>query len=130
MTKRDHVLHWKETSEENWLAAQDLLRTGRYLMCLFAAHLTIEKLSKAHWVQDNDDNYPPRIHNILKLWAATSLQPSPDQELTAAELNTFQIEGRYEDYQRIAAQRATQAFTRTLLTDTERLRAWLLNKLP
>ena len=94
------------------------------------AHLTIEKLSKAHWVQDNVDDYPPRTHNILKLWAATTLQPTPAQELTATELNTFQMEGRYQDYQRIAFQRATQAFTRSLLDDTEQLRIWLLSKLP
>ena len=130
MTKHDHVLYWKETAESNWQAAQGLFLTGQYLECLFFAHLVIEKLSKAHWVQDNADDYPPRTHNVLKLWAATALQPSPAQELTATELNTFQMEGRYQDYQRIASQRATQTFTRSLLDDTEQLRAWLLSKLP
>lgn len=130
MTKRDHILHWKETAEDDWLASQDLFQTTRYLQCLFLAHLTIEKLSKAHWVQANMDDYPPRTHNILRLWVATTLNPTPAQELTATELNTFQIEGRYQDYQRIAAQRATQAFTRALLDDTEQLRIWLLSKLP
>lgn len=130
MTKHDHILHWKETAEEDWLGSQDLFQTKRYLLCLFVAHLTIEKLSKAHWVKDNVDDYPPRTHNILKLWAATTLQPTPAQELTATELNTFQMEGRYQDYQRIASQRATQTFTRSLLNDTEQLRAWLLSKLP
>lgn len=112
------------------MAAQDLFGTGKYLECLFFAHLVIEKLSKAHWVQDNVDDYPPRTHNVLKLWAATTLQPTPAQELTASELNTFQMEGRYQDYQRIASQRATQAFTRVILDDTQQLRAWLLSKLP
>ncbi len=130
MTKQDHIAHWKETAESNWQAAQSLLLNGQHLECLFFAHLVIEKLSKAHWVQDNADNYPPRTHNILKLWSATTLQATPDQELLATELNTFQMEGRYQDYQRIASQRATQAFTRALLADTEQLRAWLLSKLP
>ena len=130
MTKQDHVIYWKETAESNWQAAQGLFLTGQHLECLFFAHLVIEKLSKAHWVQDNVDDYPPRTHNVLKLWSATTLQPTPAQELTATELNTFQMEGRYQDYQRIASQRATQAFTRALLDDTEQLRAWLLNKLP
>ena len=130
MTKQDHVIYWKETAESNWQAAQGLFLMGQHLECLFFAHLVIEKLSKAHWVQDNVDDYPPRTHNVLKLWSATTLQPTPAQELTATELNTFQMEGRYQDYQRIASQRATQAFTRALLDDTEQLRAWLLNKLP
>ncbi|MBC6606066.1 HEPN domain-containing protein [Hymenobacter sp. BT188] len=77
MTKHDHILYWKETAEEDWLAAQDLLQTKRYLQCLFWAHLVIEKLSKAHWVQDNASDHPPRIHNILKLWQQTTLQPTP-----------------------------------------------------
>ncbi len=130
MNKYDHILYWKETAEQEWSSAQALFREGNYLNCLFFAHLVIEKLSKAHWVQDNVDDYPPRTHNILKLWTATTLQPTPAQELTATELNTFQMEGRYQDYQRIASQRASQAFTRALLNDTEQLRAWLLSKLP
>ncbi len=78
----------------------------------------------------NVDDRPPRTHNILKLWAATTLQPTPAQELTATELNTFQMEGRYQDYQRIVSRRATQAFTSALLDDAEQLRTWLLSKLP
>ncbi|RZK44278.1 MAG: HEPN domain-containing protein [Hymenobacter sp.] len=130
MTKHDHIQYWKETAEEDWLAAQDLFQTKRYLQSLFLAHLTIEKLSKAHWVQDNAGDYPPRIHNILRLWGDTQLAPAPDHENTAAELNRFQLEGRYPDYQRAVAQQATEAYTRTLLHDTVQLRTWLLSKLP
>jgi HEPN domain-containing protein len=121
---------WKETAEDDWRAAQDLFQTKRYLQALFLAHLTIEKLSKAHWVQDNSGDYPPRIHNILRLWGDTQLAPVPDQENTAADLNRFQLEGRYPDYQRAAAQQATEGYTRNLLHDTAQLRSWLLSKLP
>lgn len=130
MTKSDHILYWKETAEPDWLAAQDLFQTGRYLQCLFFAHLVIEKLSKAHWVKDNAGDHPPRIHNIVKLWQQTTLQPTPAQELVALELNTLQMEGHYQDYQRIAYQRATEHFTRTLLQEATNLRAWLLSTLP
>lgn len=129
MTKQDHVAHWKNTAEEDWLAAQDLFRSKRFLQSLFFAHLTIEKLSKAHWIQDNVSDHPPRIHDILRLWSATTLAPTPTQEGVGSTLNTFQMDGRYPDYQRIAYQRATESFTRALLQDTDNLRSWLLSKL-
>jgi len=62
--------------------------------------LVVEKLSKAHWVKDNPGDIPPRIHNILKIWQNTTLVPTTDLENTAFELNIFQMEGRYQDYQR------------------------------
>lgn len=77
MNKADHIQYWKETAEPDWLAAQDLLQTGRCLQCLFFAHLVIKKLRKAHWVQDNTSDIPPRTHNILRLWQDTALTPLP-----------------------------------------------------
>ena len=130
MTKADHIAYWKETAESNWLAAQDLFQTRKHLECLFLAHLTIEKLSKAHWVKDNAGDHPPRIHNILRLWSATQLAPSANQENAAADLNRFQLEGRYPDYQRAIAAQATESYTHNLLHEAAQLRSWLLSKLP
>ncbi|GAA4348897.1 hypothetical protein GCM10023185_05240 [Hymenobacter saemangeumensis] len=130
MTKHDHILHWKETAEGDWLAAQDLFQTRRYLQCLFLAHLTIEKLSKAHWVKDNVDDYPPRIHNLARVLAATAVVLTPDQEVLIAELNRFQMDGRYPDYQRMVYGVATESYTRQLLDDTKLFRLCLLSTLP
>ncbi|MET4075338.1 HEPN domain-containing protein [Hymenobacter sp. UYCo722] len=130
MTKHDHILHWKVTAEDDWLASQDLLQTKRYLQCLFLAHLTIEKLCKAHWVKDNVDDHPPRIHNLARLLAATAVVLTPAQEVIIAELNGFQMDGRYPDYQRSVYKIATEAYTRQLLHDTELFRQCLLSPLP
>lgn len=130
MNKHDHILHWKETAEQDWLAVQDLLQTGRYLQCLFFAHLVIEKLSKAHWVKDNVDDIPPRTHNIVRLWQSTSLQPTAPQLQLALDLNQFQMEGRYPDYSGTFHLRATKGYTQALLQDVAYLRTWLLSTLP
>lgn len=130
MTKHDYILHWQETAEEDWLASQDLFQAKGYLQCLFLAHLTIEKLCKAHWVKDNADDHPPRIHNLARLLAATSVVLTPVQEVVIAELNGFQMDGRYPDYQRIVYKIATEAYTRQLLRDTELFRQCLLSPLP
>lgn len=130
MTKHEHILHWKETAEEDWLGSQDLFRAGRYMLCLFVAHLTIEKLCKSHWVKDNAENFPPRIHNLVRLLAATSFALIPAQEVLLAELNRFQMDGRYADYQRLIYKVATRAYTQQLLSDTKDFRQCLLNALP
>jgi len=67
MTKQQHIDYWVRTAEEDWLSVEALLKTKRYMHCLFWAHLTIEKLAKAHWVKNNEDNIPPKIHNIVWL---------------------------------------------------------------
>ncbi len=130
MTKHDHILYWRETAEEDWLTTQDLFNSGRYMQCLFWAHLVVEKLSKAHWVQDNVDDYPPRIHNIVRLWQNTTLQPTAVQEKVALDLNQFQLEGRYPDYSRTLQKQATKEYTQTFLRDITDLRTWLLSTLP
>ncbi|QDA60461.1 HEPN domain-containing protein [Hymenobacter jejuensis] len=129
MTKQEHVAYWKETAEQDWSSAQVLFGAGNYLNSLFLAHLVIEKLSKALWVQENTDDYPPRIHNIIRLLAATSYALNPAETVLVAELNQFQMEGRYPDYSRTVYQQATASHTQNVLRDTASLRQCLLNKL-
>ena len=92
--------------------------------------MVIEKLSKAHWVQDNAGNIPPRIHNIDRLWQATKLFPTPDQTDTANELNGYQLEGRYPDYLKQLYSITTAAHANRLFTEVIALRTWLLSTLP
>ena len=130
MTKTEHIAYWKDTAADDWPAVQRMMQAGDYIHGLFFAHLVIEKLSKAHWVQDNAGDMPPRIHNIVKLWQATQLQPTPDQIKLAARLNDFQLEGRYPDYQHQLRATTTASVAQSLLLDITALRTWLLSSLP
>lgn len=129
MTKEEHVTYWIETADDNWRSIQNMYDAGEYLPALFWAHLTIEKLSKALWVRDNLDNIPPRIHNIIRLWAATTFEPTPEQEQLAYRLNDFQLEGRYPDYSHRLRRLTTAVYTRELLDAVADLRQCLRNKL-
>lgn len=55
---------------------------------------------------------------------------TPDQEVLLAELNRFQMDGRYADYQRLIYKVATSAYTQQLLADTKNFRQCLLSTLP
>lgn len=66
-TKADHVAYWMNPADQNWQEVGTMFTAGTYVPCLFWAHLTIEKLAKALWVQDNTGDTPPFTHNIARL---------------------------------------------------------------
>ncbi|MBF0102469.1 MAG: HEPN domain-containing protein [Desulfobacterales bacterium] len=47
--------------------AEILFASGKYDWCLFLGHLVLEKGLKSIYVRDNQNNLPPRTHNLLKL---------------------------------------------------------------
>ena len=130
MTKQDHIAYWTDLAARDWKVAQNLFASKDYVFCLFLAHLTIEKLSKALWVHDNLDNTPPRTHNILRILDATTFQRTSSQTTLAATLNNFQMESRYPGDTAAVYNATTETFTRDLLRDTLDFRQCLLNKLP
>lgn len=107
-----------------------MLAAGTYVPCLFWAHLMIEKLAKALWVKDNAGDTPPFTHNIARLLADTQLVLTPAQATFVQQLNTFQLEGRYESYTTDLRQLATKTFTQAVLQDVTDLRLCLLSQLP
>ncbi len=129
MTKQEHITHWVETAEPDWRAARNALNSGDYLHCLFWAHLTIEKISKALWIKTSIDNAPPCTHNINKLWQEAQFAPTSAQIALAAQLNLYQLEGRYAEYTRSLFQRTTQVHTQQMLAEVSALRHCLLNEL-
>ena len=130
MTKQDHIAHWVNGAAQNWLDVGKMFGAGSYVPCLFWAHLTIEKLAKALWIKDNTGSTPPFTHNISKLLADTSFPLTPAQATFIQQLNTFQLEGRYESYTTTLQQVANQTFTQAVLQDVTDLRQCLLNQLP
>jgi len=53
----------------------------------------LEKLLKAHWVKDNVENIPPKIHWLVSILEnTTSVFPDGDKQFLS-EMNQFQLEG-------------------------------------
>ena len=96
---------------------------------LFFSHLLLEKLCKAHWVKDNTENTPPKIHNLPGLVLKTKLQLSDEEIDFLREMNQFQIEGRYPDYKNLLYNTYKEAKTKLILGKVNTLRICLLNKL-
>ena len=90
------IKHWCAGAAEDWAVACDLVEQGRVRRGLFFAHLALEKTLKAHVCRSNNDIAPP-IHNLLRLTEKTSLSFDLGQRNLLAEVNSFNIEGRYPE---------------------------------
>jgi HEPN domain-containing protein len=93
---RKQISYWKESAEEDWAVAQQLLESGRTRHGLFFAHLALEKMLKA-LVCKNTGDLAPRIHNLNRLIDLAGVVSSPVQTDILAEMNAFHIEGRYPE---------------------------------
>lgn len=101
-----------------------------YVEGLFFAHLTLEKILKAHWVRDNLGDFPPRIHNLRRLAELTNLSLNPSQMIFLEQMNTFQMEGSCPDYRFSVYKTFDRPQTQSIFDEVENLYQWLISKLP
>lgn len=129
MTKQEHISYWIKTAEDDWEVVISLFESKKWIHSLFFAHLTLEKWCKAHWVKDNENNYPPKTHNLVRIIQSTQLHLSDDDLLFLEEFNDFQIEGRYPDYMFMIQKRCTPEYTQALLERVNSIRLCLQEKM-
>jgi len=120
-----HIRYWQSGAQEEWELAIDLMGKQRIRHALFFAHLTLEKILKAHVVKATGD-VAPRIHNLHSLASISQLQLSVDQIDILKEMNLHNIEGRYPD---LLAPEPILDQAHMLMDQTEDIYKWLLNQL-
>jgi HEPN domain-containing protein len=129
LTKQEHIDYWIETAKKDWEAIQYMYEAKSYVYALFFAHLVVEKLCKAHWVKDNEGNYPPKVHNLLNIVAKTKLDLSDEDKDFLAILNQFQLDGRYPDYKLELFKKYKSLQTKKILEQVNTIRKCLLKNL-
>ena len=97
MDVQKHIEYWLKSAEEDWEIAQDLVDRKKARHGLFFAHLSLEKVLKAHVCRTTQD-VAPRSHHLLRLAEITSLCLSPDHKAFLAEFDQYQLEGRYPEH--------------------------------
>ncbi len=88
------VQYWRNGAEEDWIVAQELIGHDKIRHGLFIAHLALEKTLKA-LVCRNTGELAPRIHNLVRLAEIGGLKITESQIDLLAEINEFNLEGRY-----------------------------------
>ena len=90
----EQIQYWRAGAEEDQEVANHLLVSGKIRHGLFFAHLALEKLLKAHFCRQRRE-IAPRIHNLVRLAEMAGLEFDDEKRNTLAEMNEFNIEGRY-----------------------------------
>ena len=89
-------------------------------------HLVIEKLLKAIYVKNGDDN-PPRTHDLLRLAEKAKLETTEEQKDLLDLLTTFNINARYPDYKQSFYKKCDYEYTTATIVKIKELRTWLLS---
>lgn len=95
------VDYWRKGAEEDFAAAEALLKKRHQRHALFFGHLAIEKTLKAHVARALEAT-PPRTHDLLRLADTAEIALSDEQREFLARFQQYCLEGRYPDYQPIA----------------------------
>ncbi|MEW5944840.1 MAG: HEPN domain-containing protein [bacterium] len=106
-------------------AARQLLDGGRVRHGLYFAHLALEKILKAHVCRSSRD-LAPKIHNLLRPAEESAVRLNPDQLDFLAEMNQFNIEGRYPE---TTAPPPTLEEARAFISRAEEIMQWLTSQL-
>jgi len=88
------INYWRNGAIEDWEVASQLVEGGKSRHGMFFAHLALEKLLKAH-ICKKTGKLAPKIHNLVRLAEVAELQLKPEDVDTLAEMNEFNLEGRY-----------------------------------
>jgi len=129
MTKEQYIDYWIDTAHNDWVTVEAMFAAGRYLHCLFWAHLVLEKLAKALWVKTHEENIPPKVHNIVWLLEESQVEITSEDKIFLEVFNRFQLSTRYPDYLRKIDKICTKNLTIEQLDKVKEIRKCLLNKL-
>lgn len=116
--------YYLESSNDDFDTMLSLFENKRYNWALFVGHLSIEKLLKALYVNINND-FPPFIHNLLRLSEMCNLELSEEQKLFMVTVTTFNINTRYDDYKMSFQKRCTPDFTKEWVEKIKLNREWI-----
>jgi len=129
MTKEQHINHWVNSAQYDWEGVESAFITNNYLHSLFWAHLVLEKLAKALWVKNNEENIPPKTHNIIRLLELSNINLGEDTMKFLEMFIHFQLSTRYPDYMNDMYKVCTRDYTAAQLEKVKKIRLCLIEML-
>ena len=115
---------WIERAHYDISAAKAMLDSRHYLYVAFCCQQSIEKMLKAV-ITKRTNEFPPRIHNLVRLAETASLELTEEQSIFLSELSAFYIKTRYpEEIERLSAQMNFR-FAKKIYEETQRIYQWL-----
>lgn len=124
MDKEELIQFWIDSANDNYKSALNMFNNGEYMWSLFVGHLAVEKMIKAHYVKECDNNVP-HMHNLYKLAVESKLELSESQIDSLQKITLFNIKARYEDFKRVFYNKCTKEFTEENIKMIKGLMEWL-----
>ncbi len=90
----EQIKYWQKGAFEDFEVAKQLVDSDKFRHGLFFAHLSLEKILKAH-VCKKTNKIAPKLHNLARLSQIAKLELPDDTLNLLAEMNEFNLEGRY-----------------------------------
>jgi hypothetical protein len=87
------------------------------------------KICKAFWVKNNENNIPPKIHNLVKILHESRQEISDEDLIFLEEFNDFQLEGRYPDYLFKINTICNKDYTTSIINRVKKIKQCLIEKL-
>ncbi len=91
------IQHWRDSSLEELEVARVLINKKHIRQGLFWAHLTLEKMLKAHVCKQTQD-LAPRSHNLVRLVELAGLELQEEEVRFLGLINNYNLEGRYIEH--------------------------------
>jgi HEPN domain-containing protein len=120
-----HVAHWREGSIRSFACVPTLAEGQFWAEALFWTHLVVEKVLKAHVAKVTQD-FPPQVHNLLRLAELGDITLTADQVNLCQELNKWQLKARYMGDPKAEVDAGT---AQHLIDEAKKFQEWLLIKL-
>lgn len=123
-SEQEVIKYWLTASKEDFESAEILYQNEKYHHALFFCYLSIEKMLKAIIIKSTK-NAPPLIHDLVRLAEKAGMPLSETQKNELAEITTFNIEARYDDYKLSFRKKAKNQFSLKYLKKTKDILQWL-----
>lgn len=108
------VQYWLTSSKDDLDTAEKLFAVKKYHHCLFFVHLSLEKLLKAIFVSKKNLPASP-IHDLVRLSEKAELNLEGSTLIRLAEISTFNVAARYDDYKLKFYKKATETYAKEWL---------------
>lgn len=117
-----------DIAEYDFKTAEAMLKAGRYLYVLFACQQAIEKILKA-LITAKTKEFPPRIHNLVKLAQLLSLKLSEEDKLLLEKISYYYLETRYPEEVVKINKQINRKLTKKYLDETKEIIKWLKHEI-
>jgi len=126
---KEHIKYWLDSATHDWDTVESLFSASKYDWGLFIGHLVLEKTLKALYVHANNNQLPPKTHNLIKLARRCDLNLTEEQEIFLDEVNDFNLEVRYPQYKNEFHKKCTKQFSENYYQKINEMMIWLKSQI-